>query len=221
MTAGDASHYDDLYYESHYGRLLSDKEYGRLLGKFYEVHVFSRFCPDAKSVLDYGAGHGYLTSEVEADCYDPSATAKEGLIANERVAFSERDEIPRSKYDVVFSSHALEHSRMPGDELRVIRELLNDRGKLILILPCEKIPGPIAYNRDDNQHFYAWNFQAITNLLLDVGFVVSHQEVFHNPFMLKTLSRINIGFAISLAAHLGKLKRQYPSLLTVCSRVNE
>jgi SAM-dependent methyltransferase len=212
-------HYNADYFESHYGRQLNDSNYAALLGEFYRQQVFERLVPGGQRVLDYGAGHGHLTCSINADCYDPSESAQRILSTMGRIALADSAAIPSNHYDVVFSSHSLEHSIQPRDELLTIYRVLKGHGTLVLILPLEQSPGRPIYASDDNQHLYAWNFQCITNLLLNCGFEIKHQEVFYGPFMLATLSRSLLSASASrIAAYLGRLKRQYPSLLTVAER---
>jgi SAM-dependent methyltransferase len=215
-------YYDADYYDLHYKHFLTESAESSLLADFYKEHVIRRFAPNAKRLLDYGSGLGQLTSTLRADCYDPSEFAQEVLRRLGRTVFGQADDLPSTEYDVVFSSHALEHSYHPASELRTIHRVLQNDGTLILILPKEQVPGTPVPRVDGDRHFYAWNFQCVTNLLAYSGFTVVHQQVFHGPFGLRTLARwLGARRALGLAERFGRWKRQYPALLTVARKVGE
>jgi SAM-dependent methyltransferase len=216
------SHYDAAYYESHYKQFLNESAENLLLAEFYAQHVIRRFAPDVVHLLDYGSGLGQLTSTFGGACYDPSEFAQRVLRAQGRKVFGKTDEIPSSHYDVVFSSHALEHSYHPASELRTIHRVLIDAGTLILIVPQEQVPGIPTQSVDSDRHFYAWNFQCLANLLLYCNFKIIHQQVLYGPFGLRTLARyVGTRPAMRLAERFGRWKRQYPALLTVASKAGE
>ena len=214
------AHYEKAYYEGHHGRFLQDGGYCQAVGTFYEQEIFTPAgLSRADRVLDFGSGPGHLTSTLGADCFDPSQFIQDHLRQQQRRVYGRLEEVPRGVYRAVFSSHALEHSMAPASELSAIHELLVPGGTLILVLPMEAVPGAPASQPDDNRHFYVWTFQTITNLLLALNFKVDRQQVFYGPFALRTLLRyMPASRAASWAARLGRLMRNYPSLMTVARR---
>jgi SAM-dependent methyltransferase len=211
-----AAHYDEQYYREHYAQFLGDERANQLIGQFYKSSVFDRFVPAARRVLDYGCGPGHLSAAVGAVCYDPSEFARRFLRSRGRDVFENTAAIPDATFDAVLCSHALEHALYPPDELHTIRRVLAPSGRLILVLPIEKVPGKPTRTADDNRHYYCWTFQTVTNLLLECGYAVGEQEVLYGPFLLNRLGQwLNPRTAARWATVAGRWKKNYPSLLTV------
>jgi SAM-dependent methyltransferase len=214
-------HYDKEYYRGHYGAFMDDEKYVNCVTRFYKYAIFNELkLSAADRILDFGSGPGQLTQGVEADCYDPSAFIQDYLRGNGRKVFASRSEIPKAVYRTVFSSHSLEHCINPAEELKEIHSFLDEKGLLILVLPKETVPGKPTTSFDDNRHFYAWNFQLITNLLSTVGYRIINQRVFYAPYGLRTTAeRFSADIAVPLSYQLGRLVRNYPSLLTIAEKI--
>jgi ubiquinone/menaquinone biosynthesis C-methylase UbiE len=213
----NALFYDEAYFASHYGHLLEDAKNSELVAKYFKRTVFDRWVPNASKILDFGAGHGTLSASVAASCYDCSEPAIKRLRELGRDIVQNLDSVSDGYFDAVFSSHVLEHSPDPYQEVRVIRRILASSGKFILILPIEKMPGLPANAIDQDCHFFAWNFQNICNLLMHSGFSIEHQSIFYGPYMLRTLGKwLKPADASKWASRLSALKRQHPSTLTIC-----
>ena len=211
------SFYDSEYYQTHYGYLQTSKQ-RNLIGEFYRQRIFEKLLGNAKTILDFGAGHGALSALVNAHCYDASSIATAALKAQGRVAYDTTEAVPESYFDAIFSSHTLEHVSDPVTQLKIFRRWLVDNGKLVLILPIEPMPGVPTKAEDDNLHLFDWNFQQLTNILMYSGFKILHQEVFHGPFLLNSLGKLfSPEKAARIASYAGKLKRSYPQSLTVAS----
>jgi SAM-dependent methyltransferase len=200
--------YDEKYYHDHYPSMFND-EYYKKISDFWKYVIFddNGIIPAGK-ILDFGAGLGQVTASVGADCFDPSLYARNFLQEKQRKVLHSTQEIPRAYYDLVLSSHALEHAINPNTEIQRFKSYLTKGGGIVLLLPLEKTPGSPVYAYDDNKHFYCWNFQTITNLLLESGFKIEKQRVIFGPFGLSKLNHI------PLAAKLGRMKKNFPSLLT-------
>jgi len=133
--------------------------------------------------------------------------------------------IPRNAFDIVLSSHALEHSSNPSDDLMRFKQYAKETtGKLVLLIPSEfdmyraTKPTMIPRLQPDmhDQHFQAWTFQTITNLLAFCGWRAIRQEKVYGPFMLGALGKqFSTATAVKLAYRLGRFKKHYPSLLTI------
>jgi len=219
MTQADVpkdAFYDREYYESHYGHLLDRS--GSLLGDYYKRNVFDVWAKSAKDILDFGAGHGVLTESVNAVCHDLSTYALDRLRSSGRKVVANTSDLPGESYDVVFSSHTLEHCKNPIDIIVEMRRLLKSTGRVILILPIEAMPGKPKYTVDHDCHLYAWNFQNITNLLITGGFKIEYQSVFFAPFMLRTFGTLlNPASAVKWSTWFSYIRRQYPASLTVAA----
>jgi hypothetical protein len=159
--------------------------------------------------LDFGAGLGYVTAALPQEkvyYYDPSATSRKFLTGKGFKVFETVDSIKAGFFDILVSSHSLEHSARPFDDLLQFKKYLKENGMLMLILPMEQKPGKMVFEQDDNKHFYCWNFQTITNLLIEAGFNVVHQSVIYGPMGLQKTKKIK------LAHKLGSIFKNYPSL---------
>jgi SAM-dependent methyltransferase len=214
-------HYDKDYYRGHYGAFLDDEKYVNGVTNFYRHAIFNDLGLDSNQrILDFGSGPGQLTLGVGADCYDPSDFIQDYLREKNRRVYATREEIPKGVYRAVFSSHSLEHCLHPADELKEIHSFLEEKGILVLVLPKETVPGKATTSVDDNRHLYAWNFQVITNLLSASGYRVVSQRIFHAPYGLRTLAkRLSIAAAVLWSYRMGRLLRNYPSLLTVAEKI--
>ena len=201
--------YDEKYYKEHYGKLY-DPGYYQKISRFWKYNIFdaNNFALDGK-LLDFGAGLGQISASLEADCFDPSPVATQFLKRQGRVIYQHTDKIPLGYYKYLLSSHALEHALKPFEQLFIFKKILVSDGYLILILPAEDIPGRPVKRQDDNKHFYCWNFQTITNLLIESGFEIVQQKMIYGPVGLTKTDNFN------LVHQLGKLWKHYPSILTI------
>jgi len=219
--------YDSDYYSSHYGRIAQDPRYYDLISHFWRYVLFVRPNLDINStVLDYGSGIGQVSAALpNVTLSDPSTYALEFAKNRGKTVVASLDEIPRNHFDVVLSSHALEHSSNPADDLMRFKQYAKaTTGKLVLLIPSEfdmyrhtkpTITPRLQPDMHD-QHFQAWTFQTITNLLAFCGWRAIHQEKVFGPFMLNALGkRFPKETAVKHAYRLGRLKKHYPSLLTV------
>lgn len=213
-------HYDKEYYSSHYGAFLDDQRYVEAIAHFYNHTIFDPLkLGPADKILDFGSGPGQLTHRIAADCYDPSDYIQALLRQQKRIVYGNVADIPRGAYRAVFSSHSLEHCLSPADELKGISSYLQKNGLLVLLLPKETVPGRPMPGLDNNRHFYAWNFQLLTNLLCALGFEIVTQRVFHAPYGLRTLTkRLPMETAVIWSHRLGQWLQNYPALLTVARK---
>lgn len=219
--------YNSDYYASHYGRIAQDPNYYELISCFWKYVLFDRQQLDANSaVLDYGSGIGQVSAALpNVTLSDPSTYAVEFAKARGKTVVSSLDKIPRNFFDIVLSSHALEHSSNPSDDLTRFKQYAKETtGKLVLLIPSEfdmyRATKPTMTPRLQpdmhDQHFQAWTFQTITNLLAFCGWRAIRQEKVYGPFMLNALARqFSTATAVKLAHRLGRFRKHYPSLLTV------
>jgi len=189
--------YEREYHKTLHGHLYTNPEYYELRAKLAYLNYFKNVKNlKNKKVLEFGCGLGqniYWLSKlgVNAKGYDISKFAlnfckEKGLNVTNR--------IEKEKFDIVFSRHVLEHLRNPFEELVKMRELLRNKGILILILPCEKNER-VSSKPDIHRHLYSWNFRAINNLLDEAGFRVVENKTLRFAMgynKLKFTSRISL-----------------------------
>jgi SAM-dependent methyltransferase len=139
----------------------------------YNRRFFAPFIREEDAVLDYGCGGGYLLQALSCRTktgvdINPAARAEAQALGIE--VFSDPAELGDRKFDVIISSHCLEHVASPYEALARLRKLLDKNGKIVLLLPVddwrnEPWPGP-----DINFHLYTWTPKLLGNLLVAAGF---------------------------------------------------
>jgi SAM-dependent methyltransferase len=211
------SHYDEAYYLGHYGDVIGDEFNYRLLSIYWRYVLFVLRGLDTRgNVLDFGCGLGQVSAALaESVCFDPSPFAQAELLRRGRKIIENRADIPKGTFDYVLSSHSLEHSRTPFQDLEEFQQYTRPAGRIVLVLPVETNLSP-ALQPDLNQHLHAWTFQTITNLLRAAGWTPLSQTLVFGPFMLRTLGRrVPPERAVRAAYALGRLKQAYPAMLTI------
>lgn len=175
-----SNHFNDAYYEAR-AQIAVDK-------------FFSGVDKNAR-ILDFGCGLGqnifYMPNAVGYDIskFGIEFCRKKGINATTQL-----EDIPDESFDVVFSAHVLEHHPHPMTMLEEMYRKLKKGEKLILVIPHER-HGKAQFKYDLNQHLYTWNFQAINNLLLTVGFQIEKNRYLRGAgyYKLLPLAKINFG----------------------------
>lgn len=205
--AATEAFYDDAYFGSHYGQFLDDPAYYDLKGKFWKKAIQSLWpVPEDALVLDYGCGLGQVTAAFSrCHYYDIAEFTRDFLRRRGRQVYSSVAEIPKGHFDVVISSHSLEHSPDPFEQLQLQARCARTRGTLILILPIEREFGR-RLELDKDNHLFAWTFQTASNLLRAAGWQPCRQEFIYDSLGLRRFGRTFKGErAVNLAWRLGRI----------------
>lgn len=172
--------YESDYHKRVYGWLHDEAKYFAKSDLLRE-----RFFPMVEAhhrVFEYGLGLGVNLAKLPATAkegYDISNYARDFCAKKGIKAYSSEDNVPSQAYDIVISSHCLEHLESPADNLNFLKTLLADGGKLVLVLPIEKRKLPRQTDQMDvHQHLYAWSLKTINNLLIHCGY-----EVLENAYI--------------------------------------
>lgn len=201
--------YEEWYHKERHNTHFNE-DYYNARAKIALTKFFSE--ADRKShLLDFGCGLGqniyYLP---DATGVDISKFGVEFCKSKGINATNDLDSIPNESFDIVFSSHVLEHHPNPKQMLADMHSKLKKGSKLILVIPYET-HGNAKFELDLNQHLFMWNFQNINNLLLLSGFkVISNEYVRGAGYnKLLPLAKINFGlyrFATNFLSRLMGIK---------------
>lgn len=184
--------YNSEYYKSIYGRAIFDEEHYRLKAKIAMKKYFQTI-PNDVNILDFGCGLGYNTYFFQNSTgYDISDFSLDFCKLKGKKVIKSLNEAKDESFDVIFSSHTLEHVESPNETLKLLYKKLRSGGKLILVLPVEKY-GKSDFEPDSNQHLFLWNFRTINNLLIRSGFKILENS-YHRGYgydKFNSISKIN------------------------------
>lgn len=212
--------YNANYYESHYGRLLSDDRYFAIRALYWKKAIMAvHKIPQKSLILDYGCGTGQVSMAFpNTHFYDISEFSQKLLRQHGKTVYQQSCEIPSGKFDFILSSHALEHSPRPFEDLLTFGRFVKPGGQLLLILPIER-DFRKTLTVDNNNHLFCWTFQTICNLLHASLWKPLVQTYVYDSFALGILSRfLPAESAVSLAWKLGRVKRSFKSMMIVASK---
>ncbi|HYG37025.1 MAG TPA: class I SAM-dependent methyltransferase [Cytophagales bacterium] len=157
---------------------------------------FFKDIPKDTKLLDYGVGMGqniyYMTN---ATGYDISQYGLDFCRSKGINVTNDLDALPNEGYDVVFSSHVLEHHPNPKEMVENMRSKLKTGKRLFLVIPYER-HGKSDFKLDLNQHLYMWNFRNINNLLLTSGFEINENKYLRGAGYEKLLFLAKINFGL-------------------------
>lgn len=168
----DFSTSDLDYYDKDYFDVQLD------ICKFNSIFAAEKFQPYIKEtdkVLEFGSGEGFLLKQIKA--YEKAGIeindyAREYAKKEEEILFVKyTEEVPDDYYDVIISTHVLEHVNDPLGELKQLRRKLKDNGNIVFIVPFE-CNDKEYFKNDYNQHLYTWNCLNLGNLFKRAGFFV-------------------------------------------------
>lgn len=175
--------------------LVNNTMYYEARAKIAKRKYFAGIQEDAR-ILEFSCGLGqdtlYFPNSVG---FDVSEFCLEFCRKKGKSVINDLSLAEDHSFDLVFSSHTLEHVTNPYEVLKTLRGKINQKGKLMLILPCEH-HGKAGFTFDVNQHLFCWNFRTINNLLLTAGYSIVENRYFRGAGYEKFLftSRFGIPF---------------------------
>ena len=193
--------YEEWYHTERHNTHFND-DYYNARAKIALTKFFSGFDINSR-ILDFGCGLGqniyYLPNAMG---YDISKFGVEFCKKKNIKATNNVDEVNNESFDIVLSTHVLEHHPNPKQMLEQIFSKLKKGGTLILVIPHE-VHGKAKYELDLNQHLFTWNFQAINNILITTGFKVVKNKYVRGAGYYKLLRLAKINFNVyQLATNL-------------------
>lgn len=179
---GSSAHYLDEEGKKYFA---GQQQIGEL-SAIWNRRYFSFYIKPSDMILDFGCGganllamlpgHGKFGVEI-----NPAARAYAAALGLQ--VFAALDEAPAGPYDVILSSHALEHVPNPLTLLEELAGMLAADGVFILLLPLDdwRAPAHRVYKQDDiHHHLYNWTPQNLGNLLSEAGFQVGEIKIIHD-----------------------------------------
>jgi SAM-dependent methyltransferase len=142
--------------------------------------LFESFVRGDATVVDFGCGSGHLLGRLRAGRrigIEVNETARELAERRGIEVVRSADELESSIADVVISSHVLEHTRAPFQELSSLRRVLKPTGMLVMVLPLDDWRTHRRLDDDPNHHLYAWTPLTLANLLTESGYEVTRCSV--------------------------------------------
>jgi len=199
------------YHEKRHKDLLDDFELQIAWGDFADTAYFA----DAKKnydILEFGSGLGnnLLTVKRYANVIgiEPSILGRKEAEKNGIKCYESLDKVDQNKkFDIILCRHVLEHVENPRAILLSLQERLKAEGKLILVLPLDKLSQKPKKN-DIDHHLFCWNPRTIINLLTISGFEKSNYryEAFNARKKLLPLHKVfGPSFYIKLIRIVGKI----------------
>jgi SAM-dependent methyltransferase len=181
----------ERYYVDEAGReYYQQREGNDLVGTIFARDMQPWIRPNDR-VLDYGCGNGCilkaLPNPVRAgfDLNDYARSRVRDRLPPVTIYDSVAD-IPRGRWDVVVLHHVLEHCVDPVAVLVSMRELLAQRGRLLLTIPLEASDRRLReVPLDLDHHLYCWNPTTMRNLL-------AHSGLSLRTWMVRTAARENL-----------------------------
>lgn len=213
--------YDDTYFYSHFEELIKNKDVYELLSRYWMEAIFYKNGLDTEaSVLDYGCGLGQISAALKNVIYFETSKFAINFLKKQKKQIVALEDLPTNYFDIILSSHLLEHLPNPYELLIRFHKYIRTGGRLIIIVPIEheqvKNLKPVLEPDYVNHHLYCWTFQTITNLLIYCDWQPIYQSKIYGPFLLKTsASFLPRNCAVKIAFHMGRIVRNYPSLLTI------
>lgn len=167
--------YESTYHQTRHALLIKSALYYDLKAREAKEVFFKGIDPQAE-VFEFGVGLGKNIALLERKAgYDISAFARSFAEARGIRVFDDMADVPDERFDVVLSSHVLEHLNDPFENLKLLRTKLKPGGCLILVLPVERHEH-VPFDVDINQHLFSWNFRAINNLLQRAGYQIKENR---------------------------------------------
>lgn len=201
--------YEESYHRARHATLINSPIYYDL--KAYEAReTLFRDIRPTDEVFEFGVGLGKNIYLLQRKCgYDISRFAKAFCESRGVPVYADLSLVPQRHFDVVLTSHVLEHLNEPLDNLKLLRTKLKPGGTLVIVLPVEK-HGRVPFAMDLNQHLYAWNFRTINNLVQRAGYEVIENRYRYAAaqYKLRIIGRFSLRAHYLLTRFIGWLFRR-------------
>jgi 2-polyprenyl-3-methyl-5-hydroxy-6-metoxy-1,4-benzoquinol methylase len=149
-----------------------------------KLNLINSFKTDSKNILDVGAGTGDFLNVCKNNGWstvgvEPSSAARS--IAKDKGVILKEDlfKIENKKFDVITLWHVLEHVEMLSDYISKLKELLSDKGRLIIAVPNHKSYDAMYYKEywaafDVPRHLWHFSQTSIRKIFAKEKMVVEN-----------------------------------------------
>ncbi len=138
----------------------------------FDAEIIKQQIRNVKTHLDIGCGLGYLLEEIGADV-KVGVESDVGYVKAKGIkVYSEMDQIPLKKFDLVTAIHILEHVPHPLDYLKAMVKFMDKNGYLVIEVPSWKTRGgPLGF-----AHLHHFEPDVLKNLCKQAGLQVIHEQ---------------------------------------------
>jgi ubiquinone/menaquinone biosynthesis C-methylase UbiE len=156
---------------------------------FLNAKFFTPFIKENSRVLEFGSGSGKLMYGIKQSVSFPfelfgfeindtsvNAANEKGLHTTSDFSLIEK----QGPFDVIYTSHVLEHISDIQKELLNLKKLLRKGGKLVVLLPIDdwKNKYQQSFSKNDiDKHLHTWTPRLFANNLFELDFEVSECKV--------------------------------------------
>jgi SAM-dependent methyltransferase len=173
---------------AHYNKDYFDwqKEVGKV-GGYLNKFKFENDVNEKDVLMDFGCGGGYLLKQFDNKNkigFEINKAAQEECKKNSIPVYDNFDDIKDNSIDTIISNHAMEHVPLPLNILKELYKKLINKGKLIIVIPCEQIHEDGFHYKPNNinQHLHTWCPMTFGNLVTLAGFKVNQCVVFQHQW---------------------------------------
>lgn len=206
-----------------------------------KIKLFQKLVDSSSSVLDYGAGNGFLVSKLKRNQWnafgvEPSSYARKQAEQLHIKLYSSLEELGDQKFSAISLWHVLEHIPNYQEVLKQLTALLEEEGYLILALPNYNSLDASYYNSfwaayDVPRHAYHFSKDSIHILAQEFNFKVRKiQPMLFDSFYVSYLSEKNKGSKIPflkgvfiglLSNTVGFFKKEHSSHLYILQKLKK
>ncbi len=193
--------YNENYsYDAHY-LIRPEKEYRARLYSDYIAQL-----GQTQRVLEIGCMYGFLLQELKQRGFDVTgveidgeavAYAREHGLNVHHMSLEDYVASADERFDIIVMSHALEHIADPTSQLKLLSSLLNDNGKIVIIVPNANSRTARLFGRywgywQVPVHLHHFNENSLSHALAQGGFAPLAKQYFgaDSLFFLSTAANL-------------------------------
>lgn len=139
-------YYAEEYWQhrSDRGQIVNARDVSHYLDIRNTVPEF--FLESSNLILNFGSGHGGVTNlflglGYEVIEVDPSKKLLDEITEKNRFEYNRIQDVPETTFDLIYSSHALEHVSAVHEILREFQRLSNEETLFLFEVPDGEVPG--------------------------------------------------------------------------------